>query len=448
MHGLVPRFKRTGLIMTLAVALGLGVSQDVTAQTAGDPELTFQPQPEFFKFKKKARLGKPLRVAFLGGSITAGATTRPRVDPANRFDFSEYNREQDSWRAQVFRKLKTTFETYPKQLKMINASLSSTGSMVGAFRYETDVAIHNPDLLIIEFAINDASLVALSSSPEADCSIQRSLLSIIEQARANNPDVAILIAVSPAKGILLNPDSPNAVSRAITIDAAIAFGVPYVDVSQNFFNEVLPPGIQAAHLYAGHPLQFGNSVHPSPIGHDVYADAVIKSLTNLFRFDGFWFPAPRIALPTDLEPFPKTPKLYAPLDIPAPDGFTPDLNAEDWNRHPIFAGKDALFTMDTELTLDFPFNGSAAAIWWEWDYDNLPIHGKFQVLVDGNDLGVFSSHPDTSIGEQRLPRFQVVGEGLDPLVQHNLQLVIPKYQPQVMPNVLNLALIGIYVDQD
>ncbi len=447
MHGFVPRLKRFSLLLAAATTLGLATVPSVNAQTQDEPVTTFTALPSYAHFLNKIRLGKSVTVAFLGGSITAGATTRPLVDPGNRYNFADYEREIDSWRAQVFHTLRSAFQSYPKQVTMVNAALSGSGSLVGAFRYETDVAVHKPDLLIIDFSVNDAGLANLSTTPTADCSIQRSLLSVIEQARAENPNIAILMAISPARNILADPSSPTAVARALTMDAAITFGIPYVDVTKDFYQRPLPPGITPDHLYLGDPLQFGNSAHPSPHGHDVYANAVISTLTGLFRFRGFWFEEPRIPLPSNLLPFPVTPRRYSPMDMPPTMGFTTAINQENWVKHPIFNGKDAMFVLESEVSMSYRFQGSAAGIWWEWTYGDQPIHGKYQLLLDGQDLGVFSSDPDPALGEQRLPRFQIIGEGLDTNMWHTIDLVIPREQPMLIPNVINLAMIGLYVDE-
>lgn len=84
--------------------------------------------PNFFK---KAEQGKDIRVAYLGGSITA----------------------QSGWRVQsldLFKKL------YPKaNFSEINAAIGGTGSDFGVLRVGSQVIEQKPDLVFIEFAVND-----------------------------------------------------------------------------------------------------------------------------------------------------------------------------------------------------------------------------------------------------------------------------------------------------
>jgi len=74
----------------------------------------------------------PVRVAFLGGSVTAKA---------------------DCWRPQVMELLRSLYPSV--EWAEINASLGGTGSLFGAFRVDRSVIAHKPDLLFIEYAAND-----------------------------------------------------------------------------------------------------------------------------------------------------------------------------------------------------------------------------------------------------------------------------------------------------
>ena len=74
----------------------------------------------------------PVRVAFLGGSVTSKA---------------------DCWRPQVMDLLRTRYPAV--EWEEINASLGGTGSLFGAFRVDRSVLAYKPNLLFIEYAAND-----------------------------------------------------------------------------------------------------------------------------------------------------------------------------------------------------------------------------------------------------------------------------------------------------
>jgi len=76
--------------------------------------------------------GRPVRIAYFGGSITA----------------------QKGWRIASRLWLQ---QQYPAAaISEINAALGGTGSDLGAFRLYRDVLRHTPDLVFVEFAVNDS----------------------------------------------------------------------------------------------------------------------------------------------------------------------------------------------------------------------------------------------------------------------------------------------------
>jgi parallel beta helix pectate lyase-like protein/GDSL-like lipase/acylhydrolase family protein len=87
-------------------------------------------------FLAKCEKGKSVKVAYFGGSITEGA----------------------GWRVyslDLLRKL------YPQaKFEEIFAAIGGTGSSFGAFRLERDVLENKPDLLFVEFAVNDSGVAS------------------------------------------------------------------------------------------------------------------------------------------------------------------------------------------------------------------------------------------------------------------------------------------------
>ena len=123
------------------------------------------------KVLAKIRSGEKVNVAAIGGSVTEGA------GPANFTDGYAY---------QFFRAFKAKYAPGDgSNLSFNNAGLSGTGSLVGIVRYEQDVVKvcgGNPDLLIIEFAVND----------NGDVLCQRTFEAIIRKAMLANPDCAVI----------------------------------------------------------------------------------------------------------------------------------------------------------------------------------------------------------------------------------------------------------------
>jgi alpha-L-fucosidase len=96
------------------------------------PAVECTPRAGLPNFLAKAAGGGQLKVAYLGGSITA----------------------QPGWRVKSLDWLNST---YPKsKFSEVNAAIGGTGSGLGVLRLEHDVLAARPDLLFVEFAVNDA----------------------------------------------------------------------------------------------------------------------------------------------------------------------------------------------------------------------------------------------------------------------------------------------------
>ena len=87
----------------------------------------------------KARRGEEICVTAIGGSITAGGLQTK--DPKNR-----YIARVADWFTQTFPKAKVRF---------VNAGIGGTNSLYGAMRVQRDVLSKKPDLVIVEYAVND-----------------------------------------------------------------------------------------------------------------------------------------------------------------------------------------------------------------------------------------------------------------------------------------------------
>ncbi len=86
----------------------------------------------------KARRGEPIKLGVIGGSITAGGIAS---SPAK-----SYSGLLLAWWRQRFPNC---------EIDLINAGVGGTGSMYGALRTGRDLLSGTPDLVVIEFAVND-----------------------------------------------------------------------------------------------------------------------------------------------------------------------------------------------------------------------------------------------------------------------------------------------------
>ena len=91
----------------------------------------------------KARAGEPVTIVYLGGSITEGATAQPQATRC--YAYLSAHAFADAYMPD------------PKQLHYVNAGISGTPSVLGITRLQQDVLRHDPDIVFVEFAVNDSN---------------------------------------------------------------------------------------------------------------------------------------------------------------------------------------------------------------------------------------------------------------------------------------------------
>lgn len=175
---------------------------------------------------------KQATVAFIGGSIT---------------EMKGYRAKLESW-------LQATFPD--TKFEFVNAGISSTCSTTGAFRLFDDVLSHDPDLLLIEFAVNDDQDAAHSRQAAI-----RGLEGIVRQTLQDHPSTDMVITY------FVNPPMLEKLSRGETptsIEAHEAVASHYGVSSVNLAKEVaerIASGTMTWHEYGGtHPAEAGNAL--------------------------------------------------------------------------------------------------------------------------------------------------------------------------------------------
>lgn len=234
------------------LAISLLMPIVATAATTYDPEVLPEDHEYFdlrdglqncrIQFEQK----KTGRIAFLGGSITAGGGWRDHT-------------------MQFFR------DRYPEtQFEFIGAGIGSMGSVPHAFRLVRDVLSKGSvDLLFVEAAVNDTS----NTSDEAH--MLRGMEGVVRHARAVNPltDVVHLHFVMPSHMEDYNlGKTPASIQQHEKV--AIAYGNPTLNLSLEVTDRIKA----GEFTWAG---DFKN-LHPSPFGHRVYANSIARMFDAAF----------------------------------------------------------------------------------------------------------------------------------------------------------------------
>jgi len=220
----------------------------------------------------KLKAGADVRIAYFGGSITA----------------------QDGWRPKTLNWFRQQF---PKvQVSEINAAIGGTGSDLGVFRLQHDVLEHQPDLLFIEFAVND------SGAPPQQ--IYRCLEGIVRQAWRHDSTTDICFVYTLALDMLETLQREQFPASASAMEkVADHYGIPSIHMGVEVARLEKPgrllfkgekPKTETEKAALRDKILFSpDAVHPyTDSGHQLYLEAVARSFARIEKKAGTAGPHP------------------------------------------------------------------------------------------------------------------------------------------------------------
>lgn len=294
----------------------------------------------------KYRLAKDKRltIGYFGGSITEGAGASK---PAN------------CWRSLITEWFRSK---YPEaEITPIQAAIGGTGSKLGIFRMERDLLSKKPDLVFIEFSVNDG----MGNYDE----IMADSETIVRKIYAANPYAEIVYVHTTTKSI---SDRIAAGEEYIARSAHSAvmhrYGIAQIDVGEILRNKVMESG--------GDWKQFTvDTVHPNDAGYRIYTDAIARLLEGLLGGEG------------SLEPVKLPAKISCLSDRTAArlvDGF--DVKS-DWTRvEKSMCGRydHYIEALEPGKELEFRFRGSRVGIYCMFAKDS----GDLICSLDGEEKSI------------------------------------------------------------
>lgn len=392
----------------------------------------------FTQLKQKMDTGDAIKVLYLGGSITEGAFCYP-LSGTNKdgqsYDYTAMaDAETYSWRALTYAWLKDNYETQNGQFTMFNAAVGDTHSELAAYRLEENVLEYNPDLIFVEFAINDNGKSYISNDATADNSIYRTMSSIVRRLEAQNPDIAICIPLSTSRNRL----EPEVIAHGHHMAFANQMRIPYVDINDVYYNQTLPEGITTNNVFDGID-DAGNAVHPSPLGHQAYAEGVEKTLQKLLSGEGFTFTGDTHDFYTD---YPEHLIFYSADKMTAQVGWDIEPGSEYRTSTHVLNGANLLSPSTEGAPFEITFKGKSVLIWSQYQSLQGARRGSLEVYVDDNLVKTFTSSTTPNAGEQMMGRRMRVIDNLDPDLTHTLKLV-PKKDASGM---MRMGFYGVCID--
>lgn len=352
--------KRCNLITLVAAAISLAAAQMALAQ---EPSAGQDLLPVF----ARAQQGKPLRYVAIGGSITQAG---------------------EGWIGSWLR------EQFPKSdITVINSGMSATGSSLGIFRIERDIIVHQPDLVAIEYCVNDGGLI-----DEDAIRFNESL--VVRLKSLPKPPAIIFIEAASQGGV--NLQRHRKVARH--------YGLLEADTQSAVDAELKKLDKPWSEL-------FGDAVHPNKAGHAFYSKVISGCLEPYVKLAREKTPVEepvKLPKPLSQKPLILDGQLVPLVGMRTP-GWNVEGNSKDWWVR-FFQG--TLTAKDPCATLQFHFRGTMVALFYNMQTDQ----GTFYASVDGqqprhiftNSRGGYSS--------------DIIAKDLTP-GEHELTVVLPPVSP-------------------
>lgn len=180
----------------------------------------------------KAANGEPLTIAYIGGSITQGSNASSTTGSYAYLSYSWWE------------------DTFPdSEITYINAGIGGTDSWLGVHRLGTDVLAYKPDIVIVEFSVNDGNTI----NKETYDSLIRELL----ESESEPAVLALLLAHE--NGSYAKEHAP----------VAFKYQIPIISYSAILTNGLVP----------WKSVGDSDGVHPKDTGHRL----ISYLLTSYFR---------------------------------------------------------------------------------------------------------------------------------------------------------------------
>lgn len=377
------------LVFVIALLAGglvssqVGAAETVEAQSLGRA---------FAKLQKE----KKLKIAYLGGPITAG------VNATN------------SWRAGTTGWFQRNFP----QAKITEVlAVAGGGSEYGAFRFRKDVMEQDPDVVFVEFAVDDAD--------RDERRTLRSIEGIVRQYWTSNPWGELVFVYTASKKTALGGDVAGT-PKTVGLHQAIAkhYGIPAIDIG-GALAEAMKNGATWDSLTT-------DGAHPNEAGTAVYLRAIESFLTAQRTT-----PAgqPLVVLPDPLAKDPFSGAYVAGATSSYAPGWRKEMTPADDSPRYIEADQPG-----TEL--EHTFTGSTVGLFLVVGPDGGDLECR---INDGppQRISSFELKPD-ALGRVRCV---ILADDLASSKEHMLTIrILPEKQPESKGTKIRLAAVFTHCD--
>ena len=208
---------------------------------------------------------KNLNVVYFGGSVTVGTGAS--------------DRDKYSWRALIGQWLKTNFPQ--ANINNINTGAGESGTYLGSFRVERDVISQKPDLLFIEYSINDK--YANASYETAQLQYE----TIVRKVREALPkcDIVTILVTDQNEAAAARADKGGVLhTQALAHeDMAKIYNIPTICVGKALA-DALP---SASFTTDDWRVYVTDPVHPNDNGYKLYYNVIREFMYNNLIYNDY-----------------------------------------------------------------------------------------------------------------------------------------------------------------
>lgn len=330
----------------------------------------------------RLRRGDDVTIAFFGGSITWGGHAS--------------DIERTSYRARLTAWLRGRYPA--ATIRTVNAAIGGTGSDLGAYRLRRDVLRHQPDLIIVEFAVND--------SGRSDATIRSAMEGIVRASRQSLPHVELCLVYTLAKDHL-ESYGRGEMPRTVGLHEAVAehYDLASVHMARHVARELAAGRTDWSSFSA-------DTCHPTDAGFAMFSDVLVAA-----------WPAMLDAPPRDGNVLPQ-PISDDPWDQADLRPVRPDDATDGWRYQPMtFRGgwdcfEGLLISDRPGDVLQLPFEGGAAGLLYQLGPDS----GDLEWAIDDAPMRTLRIFDDFAASCWR-PHFRILASDLPP-GRHTLRVAL------------------------
>lgn len=297
---------------------------------------------------RKAEAGEPVSIVCIGGSITQGTISSGAKD-------SELLKSGDipSKRAYADIFFRWWQERFPDtEFNFVNAGIGGTDSYLGVHRLEQDVLKHEPDLVLVEFSVNDGN------DNFHKITYDNLIYNLL------NDDSA------PAVMLLFMAQTNGASSQGNHVLVGFHYSIPMVSYA-NVVSDMIDTGRFSEKEMSG------DQVHPSVLGHAVTGEILWNYLNGVYEVRG------DLGEPDTEAVSVLTKKAYGNARILDSDDIVPE-ELGDFTENQVCGEFPDGWSCDGEGGIVFTASFSRLGILYYATTDG--TCGRFEVLVDGEHV--------------------------------------------------------------